>query len=451
MEYKRLPIPKERLDEMVKNPIYADMLAKYGEQNLRDNYLVDFCILQEEKAIYTQSGDKIDVTKEMIRTVYNRTQSFFERFISAPINAFKSWVTEDPEHLGYVPMLLNHEEDMINKHGFMVGGSLRLANIQGKLHLLCKIVLVSPESKYNWLQGLWREVSPGLANYRIREVSFVTIPAQMGNSSMASGEPINDNQSTSTTVEELPDLLAKAKARYEQEKLSNLLKLSEHESITLTEQLIQAKVIPTASRKKMQVGFMALSSGERTDVAKLIYGSGAVSPLHRSKTRSVFIQGVPDVQSKQEAFKEFQAANQSSIPDAAELIAAFQKSYAQQEAAQLNLSSGEGKVVELTKDDKYNELLDLLEQDEAIDEKIKSRIKNFCNTKLADGAPGGTIDAGGVSQPNNANLGDGTPAITTEGQDEYVTTLEQANASLQAKFDEAQTKLFNISQQFGGK
>ena len=157
---------------------------------------------------------------------------------------------------------------MINKHGYMVGGSLRLMNLDGKLHLLCKGVIISPVAKYNYINGLWREVSPTIrANYALREISFVPVPAQLNNSSLSSGEAVLGEN---VEVNNLDQIIEAAKRKAEEEAQLNKIKSKEYVAESLTEKLINSGVITSSTRSAVREALIQLSSGEEPLVANLL-------------------------------------------------------------------------------------------------------------------------------------------------------------------------------------
>ena len=249
MSYKKVPLKPEQIKELKQNPLWNELVTKFGEENVTNNYVVDYVILQEERDVYAKDGTRLDISPELIRKVYDVNQSIFDKYVNAPINKIKSFMSGE-EALGHIPVIEDHDSLMIKKHGAIVPGSLKLVNIDDKLHLMCKAVLVSPEAKWGYVTGNWREVSPTiLSSYKIAELSYVPFPAQMNNSSLSSGEGIMQ-QSQDLTEFEIK--LAEAKAKAEEEKRQNQLRRKEFTVTALTEKLINKGVIASGKRNVVE-------------------------------------------------------------------------------------------------------------------------------------------------------------------------------------------------------
>ena len=441
LNYKVMPLPKHRLEEMRKNSLYNEMMDIYGEENMINNYLVDVVILQEERAIYVESGEKIDVTRELIRNIYNNSQSIYEKWLEAPINKLKSKRTEDINCLGAIPVILNHEEKMEVKHGLLVSGSLKLVNIDDKLHLLGKIVLISPESKFNWLQGNWSSISPGLLNQKIREISFVTVSAQMNSMTLSSGEVEKTMIANDSIIDELDNKLNLSKARHEQKIFDEKLKRKESDARWLTEQLINDGIIGTNKRKTMQRELLNLSSGESRQVVNLIQKIGVRGSLH-NKPKMVLIRGDHEV-NKKERFAKFQTDNSKNFKSHRDLLDEFHRIDIEYEKA-LNLSAGKGEIEPVidNKDTAKNYLRELADSERGLDDEEKNHVKKlYAKLNLSDGEnedvtmESGEISAGGEVHPDSTNLSDGNSEV------DYVKSLESSYAELKKHYTEVKADL----------
>lgn len=428
LNYQLLPIPSDQLDAMklASNEIYGEMIDKYGISNVENNFLIDLVILQEERDVIDAAGNTLHITAPLIRKVYSETESWFKRFTMAGINKLKDW-TKSNNYLGIIPFILDHQESMEDKHGYIVGGSLRLITIDDKLHLICKAVLISPQSKYNWAMGLWREISPSIdERYKIREVSFVTVPAQQNNSSLNSGLKPLVNDTISEITNELDAKIELARGRAEDEELRNFMLAKEHLADAYVCNLINSGHLPSSKRTRTKTVLMQLSKGQELLVADFIKEVATISPL-QNKPRTINLKGAIAMNTAQERFNEFKKAHADNYKSASELLDAFNVSEVELQA-QLNLGNGVGQLTDPKT--KYNEFLELLDKDEAIDEDIRKKFIEMCITKfgmkLADGNTG-TIDSGGVAQPNNSNLSDGVALLTPDNaaQSDYIKTLQQ--------------------------
>jgi len=459
MEYKRLPLSKDQLTAMQENSpeLYNDMVNKYGLDNVVNNLLVNMVIFQEEKGIYPMGQKKpIDInnldvenvyiatkTAEELRKIYKATNTAYDKFIAQPINTIKSWI-DDTSYLGYVPVVFNHPEDVSKstKHGYMVGGSLNLIKINDKLCLVCKAVLISPEAKYNYISGLWREVSPTLANNKVHEISFVlSQPAQLGNSTFSSGEVMATIETTGGFLEEIQARIHAAEVKDKEIKIQNELDYRERLAKSLTSSLIKELVITSANREKVMHTFLQLSSGEEMQVvAKTMRDTTSKF----GKTPSIFnIQGAfkVDTKTRESYFNEFKELHGAEFDDASALIEGFEKSY-KSHVADMQLASGEGSVSKVEPKDKMADvksmLKHLMEEDTELDDEMKDAIMKLCSgkmgMKLSDGKVGQT-DAGGATQPNNAKLSSGEV-----GSETLIDVYQKALAELSSKFKELELK-----------
>lgn len=440
LNYKVAPISKDQIKELRKNPLWAEMVSKYGEENVINNYIVDYVVLQEEKAIYDASGQKLDITADLIRKVYAANQSNYEKFIKAPINKIKSWVNDNPELTGYAPVITDHDPVMANKHGLILAGSfklLSLPNESGKevLHLLCKAILLSPEAKWGYVTGNWRQVSPTiLQSYKISELSYVPYSAQMNNSSLSSGEQKIKEKITMTqsyNFDSIFDNIELSVQKAQDEIRNNEIKLKESLASGYSNQLVQLGIITSGQKQKVNNAFMQLGNGEQRlffDTMKQ-FNKHRVSKGNGSKT--FFLQGAIETMNETQLMEQFKAEHKDQFKTALEMTQAFNDWKIKRQQS-MSLANGEGKAID--KSVKYDELLKLLEEDEEIDEKIKDRVVKLCSSKfgakLADGA--NSIDAGGVSQPNNttSSLGGGEQDLQFEEQKNQITNLSNGLTEL---------------------
>lgn len=432
-EFKTVPLSKAQIKELRKNPLWNEMVVKYGEENVINNYVVDYVVLQEERAIYDASGKKIDITPELIRKVYAANQSVYEKFINAPINQVKSWVRDNPELVGHVPVITDHNPEMTDKHGIVLSGSfklLSLPNEQGKevLHLLCKAILLSPEAKWGYVSGNWRQVSPTiLQSYKISELSYVPYSAQMNNSSLSSGELGLQEKIIMPQTYDFSNLFSKIESsvkKSQDEILENEVKLKESMANGYSNQLVQLGIITSGQKKKVNNAFLQLGNGEQ----KLFFDTMKQFNQHRvskgNGSKTFFLQGAIETMNESNLLEEFKKQHSGEFATALEMTQKFQ-SWKVERQQQMSLANGEGKAID--KSAKYSELLDLLEKDEEVDAAIKDRVLQLCNAKfglkLADG--GNTVDAGGVTQPNNttSSLASGEQHLDFTAQKEQIQIL----------------------------
>lgn len=455
LDYKVAPISKDQIKELRKNPLWDEMVKKYGEQNIINNYIVDYVVLQEEKSIYDASGQKLDITADLIRKVYAANQSMYEKFINAPINQIKSWVTNSPELVGHVPIqqrdgrwinsdtfiITDHDNPkMADKGGLILSGSYKLARLPNKegkevLHLLCKGILLSPEAKWGYVTGNWRQVSPTiLQSYKISELSYVPYSAQMNNSSLSSGEQKIKEKITMTqsyNFDSIFDSIELSVQKAQDEIRNNEIKFKESLASGYSNQLVQLGIITSGQKQKVNNAFMQLGNGEQRlffDTMKQ-FNKHRVSKGNGSKT--FFLQGAIETMNETQLMEQFKAEHKDQFKTALEMAQAFNNWKIKRQES-MSLANGEGTAID--KSAKYEELLKLLEEDEEIDEKIQDRVVKLCSSKfgakLADGA--NSIDAGGVSQPNNttSSLASGEQDLQFEEQKNQIANLSNGLTEL---------------------
>lgn len=433
-EFKTVPLSRDQINELRKNPLWNEMVQKYGENNVVNNYVVDYVVLQEERNIYDASGQKLNITADLIRSVYAANQSVYEKFVQAPINKFKSWVQDDANLVGHVPVITDHNPTMADKHGIVLSGSfklLTLPNDQGKevLHLLCKAILLSPEAKWGYVSGNWRQVSPTiLRSYKISELSYVPYSAQMNNSSLSSGEaPIKQpkrqiDMSSKYNFNEIFNRIELAAQKAQNEIFANEVKLKESTAHGYSNQLVNLGIITSGQKSKVNNAFMQLGNGEQRlffDTMKQ-FNKHRVSKSNGSKT--FFLQGAIETMSETNLMEHFKSEKGSEFKTALEQAQAFQ-SWKINRQQTMSLASGEAVAVD--KSSKYSELLDLLEKDEEVDAAIKDRVLKLCNSKFGMKLADGTVNAGGVTQPNNttSSLAGNEPSLDFAEQKEQIKSL----------------------------
>lgn len=455
MTYKTLPIDKKVIEQMkISTPdLYNDMVNRYGEENVINNLLVDYIVLTEDKNIVLgKDKTPILVTKDLIDTVEKASNRAFERYLKEPSAKLKSFILKGDKTLGYTPIILEHLDSHISgRQGFIIGGSYKKGSIDGKWHLFCKGVLINPEAKMKYLQGLYREVSPTIIgrDNTIDEVSFVNRPAQMTNTSLSA--PIEEIMIAPLVADEWAAKIQQAKMLAELEAQEYKIKQKENTAKHLTEQLLKKGVITSSQRNRFENVFIQLSSGEESLVANALAAVGA-SPLNR-KPRNVFLKGTIDMdKTKDERFLAFSAANKSKYANDLDLMAAFNKQEAQ---TNISLSSGEGSLSDPIED--IRSQLDALKTAGTLTDEHKKMLAAYCgheNVQLADGDVGNgkSVDAGTeIGIPNNTSL-----SAPNEASNAHLEMLEKGfeatkaeAAAFKARAEAAEAQLAGIKQSLG--
>lgn len=419
MNFKKQLLLKEQIDAMkISSPqIYEDMVNKYGEDNVINNLLIDLVCLTEDKNLVTAKDNKvIIVDRELINKVKNASNSAFKVYLKEPINKLKSWITDGDSTLGFTPIIIDNELNyapMMYDHakvqdriGYIIGGSYITKEIDNKLHLLCKAILISPEAKFNYILGLLREDSPTLkGNYTVGEMSFVNIPAQMTNTSLSADEnDIIQNINTNITKPiNWTDRIELAKQKIEQETQEQKIKQKQQIAKNWTEKLLQEGLISSSQRTKYNNIFIQLSSGQEDLVGNSILN--VKSSLFSNKPKQVFIKGNLFMnRSITEQYEEYSKENGHKYKNHSDLRSEFEKHIAQMK---ISLSAGDGVIEEEPMEHIISKLRAMKEHGSLTEEHKKS-LGEFCyhgvsmnNEDVGDGKP---TDGGGIEVPNNTSL-----------------------------------------------
>lgn len=455
--FKKLPLDKKVIEQMkVSTPdLYSDMVGKYGEENVVNNLLVTFVILTEEKqAAIAKGGKPILVTKELIDRAESYNNSAFQKYVTEPINKLKSWVVAGDSSLGYTPIKLNHE-DVYDRQGYIVGGSYKKVSIDGIWHLLAEGVLINPEAKMKWLQGLYREVSPTINedSGKITELSFVNIPAQMTNTSMSAGDETKITVVTPSVCDEWAAKIEQAKLQAEIEKQQLKIKQKEDTATYYTNKLLKQGVIKSSQRRRVQEVFVQLASGEESMIAGILSDIGT-SPLNH-KPRNVFLKGTLDMSiTRTERWLKFESDNKGKYSSEADLKAAFEKHEAQ---STVSLSDGSGTIGDPMED--ILDKLEALKKSGALTDDNMKKLAAYCGTtaqmsESGNVGSGEPTDAGTeIGIPNNTSLsnGEGAPAgqAHMEMLEKGFNAAKAEAEAYKAEAEELRAQVDKIKQQLG--
>lgn len=452
-QYK--PLPKHKVEAMkTETPeIYKNMVDAFGEQNVINNLLVDFIVLTEGKNVIGQNRIKFAVTKDIIKNAVKVNNGGFLNYLKQPATKIKSWVQEaigkddEMSEIGHAPIILDHKADAVNnKQGYVVGGTYKAVNIDGTLHLMVKGMLINPEAKFKYIQGLYREVSPTIQlpldgypmptdPYKITELSFVNIPAQITNTSLSAGDAdvieINQVVEQPTNIN-WDEAIEKARIAANLEKQTNQIKKKERIAHYYTESLLKNKVIPSSMRKLVSDTLVQLSDGEESLVVELIK-KATKNSLYVNKPRPFLLKGTIDMNmSKEERYEKFVRENKANYQTVEDLRSAFNKAEA---ATSVSLSDGSAMaydpmhmLIEMI------EKLDTLEKAGALTDEHRKMLAKYCGkmdeaTSMEDGSDnmemetsmaadasvgdGKVTEAGGIAVPNNTSLSAPTDSAST--------------------------------------
>lgn len=363
---RKSPITPEKLAEIKNNnaDLYHDMVERYGEDAVINNYLVKFNIFTEGKDVIGSDGTVYEITRDItdftsnpvklgLNQIYQASKWKWTDYLKHGVNRVKSKFINTPkDELGYVPMMTNHKDVIENRHGWLAGESLQLEDINGCMCLTGEVLLVSPLSKYNWLTGLWDEVSPTFRGLAISELSFVTEPAQLTNSSFNLGDIMNNNlefskkDATNLEISDIIKQLGAAREAAIQEKQNN--QSLQHQAIVngcLTG-LVASKVISSGSAASLKSELMSFSLGDVNKVARIVKNirSSRYDPF-LNQPQTVALEGnMAIMKTKDEHYLEFVQAN-PHIKDTGEMNAKFEVHY-QNLVKQSSFNAGSGAVTD---------------------------------------------------------------------------------------------------------
>lgn len=443
LNYEYKPLSKRKLDALKQSApkIYEEMVAAFGEDNVVNNIVADFVVLTEGKNVTGMDGVPFSVTREMITNAAKVNNRHFMEFIKHPVNSIKTWVKEiagDEEDemsgVGFAPIMLNHKKnDVTGRQGYVLGNSYKVVNINGVYVLMCKGILINPEAKWRYIQGQYREVSPTIdlprtgfapkVPYKIRELSFVNIPAQSTNTSLSSGDEVVNFENINSQVEDQQweEKIKQAYKAADLEKTTNLVKRKEHLANAYAESLVRGKVVPSSMREQIKNTFVQLSDGEVAMVAGLIKDATRKS-IFVNKPRTFLLKGTIDMNlSKDDRYLAFVEKNKNNYPSEIDLRTAFEKAEAQ---TATQLSDGEGTLQDSAQlMSEMMEKLEVLHKQGAITDEHRKMLSKYCGkdevTSLEGGTDpddltsmggessagdGKTSEAGGVVTPNNTSL-----------------------------------------------
>lgn len=455
--HKYIAADKAALKQMqISTPdLYNEMVEKYGIENVENNLLIEAVVLTEDKNIVVGMNNSIKVDRDLINKAKRYNNGLFNVYIKEPVHKLKASLSGSNDEItkAYVPVGIEHKGEKRNgiedRRGYVVGGSYRTVDIDGKLHLLCKEVLISPEAKFNYLSGLWREQSPTISanNGKITEISFVNIPAQMTNISLSA----SNETDTAAPVNEWEAKIEEAKQAHEQAQQDYKLQQKESRALSFTKQLIKKGVITSAKKEDYKEFFVQLSAPQDEMAANLMLNIKQ-SPLN-NKPRQVFLQGNFYMnKNKEDRFLEFSKENSGKY-QGADLRAAFDKYEA---AATVSLAAGAGEVIEPMTD--ILGKLTSMKEAGSLTEEHKKQLSDFCgHTSLSQPASGTvgngeTVDAGTeLETPNNTSLS--APVVEETNLIEVLQTgfnAEKNRANIaEAKAADLEAKLNAIKQNLG--
>lgn len=316
---KVAPIDKASIEALKKSAptLYRDIVEKYGEDAVTNNFLVRYQLLTEGKDVLTKDGSKVTITPELIHAVYQASKAKWTDYVKKAMRGdykLKSKYQQYPsDEFGYVPLMTNHKPTIENKHGWLVSESLAIetVNVEGvsKLCLAGNCLLVSPESKYNHLTKNWFEVSPTFVNNAINEVSYVPYGAQLDNTSFS--QPDNPDQELDNTNIENSDIIAEIKKlktlSQEQERLNEEIAKSQKINRTV-DKLVADKIICTGQIEQVK-NVMSFSAPDEIVAKTLQIANSSFNP-YANQPKILHVKGnINMAKTKDQVYLEWMEQN----------------------------------------------------------------------------------------------------------------------------------------------
>jgi hypothetical protein len=434
LNYKKIPLSKEEIDDIkqVAPNLYKEMVEMYGIENVINNIQADFIILTEsDKIIIPSVGQPFIVDANLIRKVCASSNAVFRRFANNAVNKVKNWVTGNiRDDIGYTPITTNHNlKDIEQRHGFIIGGSYKIKSIDGILMLCCTGILISPESKMNFINGLWREVSLTFQrNYSISELSFVNKPAQETNSSMSIKDISYTMQSTNNTEKIIIDSTyninkflqqLEDKEFERQEKLRQITLNAQEDCIqqqlnkkyqiaqNYIDKMIANGILTTGNKTSATDVLVSLSEGDIPNVAKFIERSVGMHSLFNRKPKTLLLRGQLDMEdlAKQEALElnKFLELNSKRLKNGEKLSVLkkeFSTEWEKRTVASMSAAQTNTEVSLIDPEQEILASLAKMEESGILSEDSKKKIVSAC--KLSDA--GNMVKSGNMEEPNNTQL-----------------------------------------------
>jgi hypothetical protein len=437
---KVAPIDKASIEALRNSAptLYRDIVERYGEQAVKNNFLVRYQLLTEGKDVLTKNGSKVTITPELIHAVYQASKAKWTDYVKKAMRGdyrLKSKYQQYPsDEFGYIPLMTNHKPTIENKHGWLVSESLAVEVIDGNTCLTGNCLLVSPESKYNHLTKNWFEVSPTFVNNAINEVSYIPHGAQLDNTSFS--QPNNPDQELYNTNIENFDIIAEIKKlktlSEEQERLNE--EIARNTKINRTvDKLVADKIICTGQIEQVK-NVMSFSAPDEIVVKTLQIANSSFNP-YANQPKILNVKGnINMAKTKDQVYLEWMEQNpQHKDKSLSAVTAEFETYY-----SGLNASFS---APDVTLEDPKANLLKAIDAAKAAGLDIGSINASFSTPEIAT-----TTATQAVEKPANQydkllqdTLEKGIQATTTENE-----KLKQELAAAQARNTELENGLSNL-------
>lgn len=359
---KAYPINDSDLAVMQKSfpQLYNDMVVKYGEYAVKNNFLVKFQILTEgaEFTSVNEQGQRVKkiADKQTLELIVKLSKlkwyHYFTNFMNGDY-AMKSKFNRYPtDAVGYVPIIGNHDDKqrVENKYGWIVSSSLELKNINGKWAIVGNGVLVNPIAKFNHINDNWFEVSPTINKGVLDELSYVLHPAQEHNTSFSREDNQNILENTNldnTNLEkhdkiELSELELMANQYFQQQEEYNA-QIKQHKQNSVIDVLKQKQIISDGQADKLS-GIFSRDDLSSADIVKVVAEvvSDGTNP-YANKPKLLKLEGSNMNKSYDDIYKELAAANPKL--DSVELHKMATEQEANQFSGKFNRSESDTKDV----------------------------------------------------------------------------------------------------------
>ena len=360
---KTYPISDQDLQTMQSSfpELYNDMVRKYGEHAVKNNFLVKFQILTEGAEFNSVNKDgsrgKLIATKAILSAIVKASKlkwyHYFANFMSGDY-ALKSKYNRYPsDAVGYIPLIGNHDDKarVQDKFGWVVSSSLNLEQVNDKWVITGDAVLVNPIAKFNHLNDNWFEVSPTIRHGILDELSYVIHNQQPENTSFSRDDNISlENTNLSNTNLEKCGNIALSDLdlmhnQYMQQQEDYRQKLNIYNQDATIAYLKDKQIICDGQVEQLK-GVFSFERNSPHELVKQVAEivNNGTNP-YMNKPKLLKIEGNNMNKTYNEHYAELAAQN-PQITDPAELHALVEQAQANQFSGKFNRNTGEAADVE---------------------------------------------------------------------------------------------------------
>ena len=157
---------------------YMDMVHLYGEENVKNDLVVELMVLYPQQDILDAEGRVVTITEKDLHDIAAACNSELGQKLGHGLHRAKSWVKgHNEENYDYITLTEDHDLDIAKRMGFS-NGKLEVRDHEGTPYLYARGHVLKPAAKVAIKQGLYREISATVRmDNTLKEISFVSAPA----------------------------------------------------------------------------------------------------------------------------------------------------------------------------------------------------------------------------------------------------------------------------------